>query len=99
MIKKNKLNIILSSIIILLPILIGLFMWEYLPEEMAIYWGITGNVKGLAGKVFAVFGVPFIFLITHFICLGFILFDKKQKGNKYDDTANNKRLFCPGIQY
>ncbi len=79
MVKKNKLNIILSSIIILLPILIWLFMWEYLPEEMAIYWGITGNVKGLAGKVFAVFGVPFIFLITHFICLGFILFDKKQK--------------------
>ncbi len=79
MLKKNKFKVILSAIIILLPVLFGIIMWNDLPNTMTTHWGADGNADGFSGKVFAVFGVPCIFLVLHFVCLLFTLLDKKQK--------------------
>lgn len=79
MLKKNKLKIVISSIIIILPILYGLIMWNDLPDVMTTHWGADGNADGISGKAFSVFGLPSILLILHFVCLVFTLFDKKQK--------------------
>lgn len=79
MLKKNKSRIIISSIIILLPMIFGLIMWDKLPDTMTTHWGADGNADGFSGKFFAVFGLPAIILILHFVCLLFTLFDKKQK--------------------
>lgn len=79
MIKKNKLKVLISSIIILLPILYGVIMWNNLPDIMTTHWGADGNADGFSGKTFAVFGLPFILLVVHFVCLLLTLFDKKQK--------------------
>ncbi len=94
MLKKNKSRIIISSIIILLPMIFGLIMWDKLPDTMTTHWGADGNADGFSGKVFAVFGLPAITLILHFVCLSFTLFDKKQKeqnpkalGNDFLDFA------------
>lgn len=58
MLKKNKSRIIISSIIILLPMIFGLIMWDKLPDTMTTHWGADGNADGFSGKVFAVFGLP-----------------------------------------
>lgn len=79
MFKKNKLQIILSSVIILLPILFGVMMWNDLPDTMTTHWGADGNADGFSGKSFAVFGLPAILLVLHLICLLFTFLDKKQK--------------------
>lgn len=79
MLKENKWKIILSSIIILLPILFGLIMWDALPDIMTTHWGADGNQDGFGEKAFAVFGLPVILLTGHFICLYFTFLDKKQK--------------------
>ena len=79
MLKKNKFKVIISSIIILLPILFGIIMWNDLPDIMTTHWGADGNADGLSGKVFAVFGIPVILLIFHFVCLLLTSLDKKQK--------------------
>ena len=79
MLKKNKLKVIVSSIVILLPMLFGLVMWDKLPDTMTTHWGADGNADGFSGKVFAVFGLPSIILVLHFVCLLFTLLDKKQK--------------------
>ena len=78
MLKKNKFSIILSSLILLLPILLGIFLWNDLPDTMTTHWGADGNPDGFSGKAFAVFGLPCIFLVLHFICLLATLCDKKQ---------------------
>lgn len=36
MLKKNRRKIILSSIVILLPVLFGLILWDELPDPMAV---------------------------------------------------------------
>ncbi|MBO7171229.1 MAG: DUF1648 domain-containing protein, partial [Clostridia bacterium] len=46
MIKQNKWKILISSIVILLPMLFGLIMWDRLPEQMAIHWGLAGEADG-----------------------------------------------------
>ncbi len=79
MIKKNKSKVILSAIIILLPILFGIMMWNDLPNTMTTHFGADGNADGFSGKAFAVFGLPCILLAFHFVCLLFTLLDKQQK--------------------
>ena len=69
MIKKNKKLIILSSIIILLPALAGIIMWDMLPQRIATHWGASGEADGFSGKAFTVFGLPMIMLALHFLCV------------------------------
>lgn len=68
MIKKNKGTLILTSVVILLPILIGLLLWNQLPDQIPTHWDIEGEVDGWSGKAFAVFGLPAILLVLHWIC-------------------------------
>ncbi len=79
MIKRNKLKIIISSVAVLIPILFGWIFWNNLPDTFTTHWGIDGVADGVSGKAFAVFGIPAILLVIHFICLAATLFDKKQK--------------------
>ena len=78
MLKKNKCKVILSSVIILLPILFGLLMWNDLPDVITTHWGADGNADGFSGKALAVFGLPVIQLVLHFVCLLVTSLDKKQ---------------------
>ncbi len=79
MIQKNKIKVIISSSIVLLPILFGILVWNDLPDRITTHWGADGNADGFSGKVFAVFGLPLILLVLHFICLLFTSLDQKQK--------------------
>ena len=65
MIKKYKLQLIIYSLVILLPIAIGLVLWTTLPERFATHWTFTGEADGWSGKAFAVFVPPLIMLATH----------------------------------
>jgi len=79
MLKENKFVSILSSVVILLPTLFGLIMWNELPNTMATHWGADGNADGLGTKPFVVFGLPVMLLIIHLVCLLFTALDQKQK--------------------
>ncbi len=79
MLKKNKIKIIISSIIILLPSLFGAILWNHLPNSMTTHWGADGVADGTGGRAFVVFGIPAILLAVHFVCILFTLLDKKQR--------------------
>lgn len=80
MLKNNKYKAILSSVIILLPVLFGIIMWNELPAVMTTHWGADGNADGFSGKAFAVFGLPAILLGLHLLCLLGASLDKAQRG-------------------
>ena len=69
MIRNNKGTLILSSILIILPILIGLILWNSLPDQMVIHWGVDGRADGWSSKPFAVFALPLILLAIHWFCI------------------------------
>lgn len=79
MIKKHKSQLILSSIVILLPILAGLFLHNYLPDQLTTHWNANGEADGWSSKYYAIFGLPLILLLTHWICIFFTIKDPKNK--------------------
>ena len=79
MIKKNLGKIIISSIIILLPILAGVLLWDRLPEQIPTHFGPNGTADGWSSKTFAVYFMPFIILAMHFACVFATMLDPKHK--------------------
>lgn len=77
MIKNHKWKALISSVIILLPILFGLGMWNQLPDTMVSHFGGDGVADGTASKGFMVFGMPLILLALHWLCLVLTSLDKK----------------------
>ncbi|MGM9951746.1 MAG: SdpI family protein [Lysinibacillus sp.] len=79
MIENNKWKLIVSSVVVLLPILAGLFLWNELPEQMTTHWGADGNADGWSSRTFAVVGLPLILLAVHWVCIFLTAKDPKNK--------------------
>ena len=58
MIKKNWKTLMITSLVILLPVLAGVILWNQLPEQIPSHWNAVGEVDGWSSKPFAVFGMP-----------------------------------------
>ena len=87
MLKKNKLKIIFASIVTLLPILVGVVLWDNLPENMATHFTANGTADGFASKAFTVFGLPLILLAVFWLCLFFTV-----KVDTNNQNQNKKAL-------
>ena len=70
MIRQNKKLLLLTSVITLLPVFIGLFLWNQLPDSVATHFGLNNQPDGYSSKTFAVFGLPLILLAVHLVCVG-----------------------------
>lgn len=79
MLQKNKKKALLTSAGILLPMLVGVLLWNQLPDTMPLHWGISGNADGWGSKAVAVFVLPLIFLALHFLCLFITAKDSKNR--------------------
>ena len=77
--KKNKWTLVVTSVIILLPIAVGLLLWDKLPEQVPFHWGINGEVDGWATKTQAVFLLPLFMLAMQWFCVLMTGLDPKAK--------------------
>lgn len=77
--KEYKKTMIITSIVILLPILVGLLLWEQLPEEIATHFDFEGTPNGWTSRGFTVFGIPLFLLACQWICVTVTLQDPKRK--------------------
>ena len=77
--KKYLPLMIVTSVVIVVPIILGLILWARLPEQIAIHWNVNGEVDGYAGKAMAVFGCPIFILAIHWICMTITLADPKKQ--------------------
>ena len=68
MIKKNFKTLLITSIIILLPIIAGLLLWNQLPEQIPSHWNVNGEIDGYAKKEIVVFLIPIIMLTIQWLC-------------------------------
>lgn len=60
-------TLIITSVICLSPILLGIALWNKLPELMPIHFDIHNNADNFSSKKFAVFALPCILLFAHLI--------------------------------
>lgn len=78
--KINKKLLVITTILILLPMVIGLIFWEQLPAEIATHWGTDNQPNGWSSKPMAVFGIPSIIAALHVFCL-IVTFADPKKNN------------------
>lgn len=69
MIKKNLKILIITSVVILLPVLAGVVLWDTLPEQIPTHWNAAGEIDGWSSKPFAIFGLPLMMLAMHWLCV------------------------------
>lgn len=79
MLKENKWKILITTLIILLPILVGCILWDRLPDTIATHFGVDNEPNGWNSKAFAVFGLPGVMAALHLFCLIATSVDPKQK--------------------
>lgn len=75
--KQNRGKIAVTSLVTLLPCLIGLLLWRRLPELVPIHFNFNGVADDWAGRPFAVFALSGFFFVCHIICTFAVLHDPK----------------------
>lgn len=98
MIKNNKVTLALSSAVTLMPIVVGLILWDKLPDTMVSHWNIAGNADGFTSKTFAVFGMPILLLILHWVCIIVSAIDKRNE-NQNPKMQKIVLWICPILSW
>ena len=96
MIKNNLKQLIITSIVILLPIVIGLILWNQLPEQIPTHWDIHGNVDNWSSKPFAVVCIPILMLVLQWVCIFAASKDPKHQ-NYHPKPLTFALWICPTV--
>ncbi len=78
MLKKYIRTLIITTIIILLPVLAGVLLWNRLPEQFPTHFNAAGEVDSYSSKAFGVFVVPLLLAALQWLCvIGSLKMDPK----------------------
>ena len=92
-IKDNMGTFIITLVILLIPILAGVILWNKLPDVIATHWGPDGNPNGYSSRAFAVFVMPLFLLAIHLIVS--LLTAKKDTDTISDKLFRLLLWICP----
>ena len=96
MIKKYLRTLIITSLVLLVPVIVGLLLWNQLPDRVPSHWDINGDVDAWSSKGFTVFGMPALMLALQWVC--FIACAADPKRHNYNPKMIKLALWiCPGI--
>lgn len=88
MTKKNKLLMAITSVLTLLPVAAGLLLWQDLPDVMATHFGMNNEPNGWSSKTVAVFVLPLMLLLIHWIAYAVTAHESQKK------NFNSKVMKC-----
>ena len=95
-VKANKKELLLTSLVCLLPLLAGTILYPRLPETMATHWGFDGTANGWSSRAATVFGLPLLILALHLVCAYAESRDTKRK-NVNPVLRTVMLWFCPAV--
>ena len=91
---NRKKMILLTSVLVFIPMLIGLTLWNRLPEEIPVHFNSAGEPDNYASKAFAVFFIPLFLWVIHLLT-GFITLADPKKQNISDKIFMLILYICP----
>lgn len=94
--KTDKKILVVTSIVILVPIIVGCLLWSKLPDMIPTHFGMDGTPNGWSSKPFTVFGIPIFLLGVHWLNLGITSQDPKYE-NINDKLYALIVWLCPAI--
>ena len=95
-IKENKDKLLVASIIILLPVLAGLILWNRLPDPVPTHFNVYNEADGWSSKPFAVFVLPLVVLALHWLCVLGSSFDK-YNAEQHHKVFGIVYWICPAV--
>lgn len=93
--KKNKKTLILTIIVCLLPMLLGIVLYNKLPEQMPIHFTTNNIPNNYASKNFVLFGIPSIMAVIQAICIIFTSKATKLQNNEKPKIVKIMEWFIP----
>ena len=96
MLRNNRGYILVTALVTALPMLVGIILWNRLPDTVATHFNSSGVADGWSGKGFAVFGLPLLLVGIHLFCTAVTAMDPRRRNIQ-------KKLFhlvlwiCPAI--
>ena len=93
--KNNKREILLTSLVCLLPLFAGAALYPRLPETMVTHWDFSGNANGWSSRAATVFGLPLFILALHLVC--FYAESRETKKNRNPVLRTVLLWFCPAV--
>ena len=79
MLKQYKKTVILTTLMALLPMLVGVLLWDQLPETVATHFGANGEPNGWSSRAMAVFGLPGFIAAANVLCAVATSMDPKKQ--------------------
>ncbi|EGE54990.1 SdpI family protein [Streptococcus parauberis] len=73
----NKKRLLITSLVVIFPIVIGLLLWKQLPDQVPTHFDFSGKVNDYSSKSFAVFFLPLFLLAIHLIVVWMVSRDPK----------------------
>lgn len=73
-------TLIISTVIILLPIIYGVVYYQQLPAAMVTHWGFNNTPNGWMPKIAAVYGIPIGMMLLQWLIVGITQFGVKRSG-------------------
>lgn len=61
-------TLIITCLVCIAPILLGIALYDKLPDSMAIHFDMNNNPDGFASKAFAVFAIPLFMVLLQIYC-------------------------------
>ena len=93
--KNSKWELLLTSLVCLLPLPVGAALYPRLPEIMVTHWDFSGNANGWSSRAATVFGLPLVILALHLVC--FYAESRETKKNTNPVLRTVLLWFCPAV--
>lgn len=92
----NKKLRVLTSIVCLIPIVIGFMFYNQMPEQVVIHWGFDGNPDGFASRTVAIVILPLAMFVLNLLLPFLFKMDPKYE-NISEKTINLSMWIIPVV--
>ncbi|MDO4976110.1 MAG: SdpI family protein [Eubacteriales bacterium] len=83
MMRENKRTLILTSVVCLIPIIVGLLLYDKIPAQIATHWDINGEANGWSSKFVGIVVFPGILFFINLLFPFLLKMDPK-----YNNVSN-----------
>ncbi len=88
--KRNKIQLFITTILCFLPTLYALTIYNDLPRQLPIHWNLAGEIDNYASKPFVLFGIPTFMALVNVL----IFFGLKMDPNRKHHPRQLQTLFA-----
>ena len=91
--KRNRIWVIATVFITMIPMIAGALLWKKLPETVPVHFDISGKADSYAGKAFAVIVIPVFLAVMQLVVAGACKLDSKLHGDRRIDDKLMHMIF------